>query len=90
MLLGRQTHFSKAEAYFLQWRNTMAIRRSKKLKRRKRDRTGRRAEWAALTKRPEFFLCGLCVFAPWREMGFLIQAAVLATAQRRKGRKGKT
>jgi hypothetical protein len=32
----------------------------------------------------------LCVFAPSREMGFLIQAAVLAKAQRRKGRQGET
>jgi hypothetical protein len=32
----------------------------------------------------------LRAFAPWREMGFLIQATVLAKAQRRKGRKGKT
>jgi curved DNA-binding protein CbpA len=30
----------------------------------------------------------LCAFASWREIGFLIQAAVLAKAQRRKGRKG--
>jgi hypothetical protein len=30
----------------------------------------------------------LCALAPWREMGFLVQAAVLAKAQRRKGRKG--
>jgi len=30
----------------------------------------------------------LCAFAPLREMGFLIQAAVLAKAQRRKGREG--
>ncbi len=29
-------------------------------------------------------------FAPWRGMGFLIQAAVLAKAQRRKGRNGGT
>jgi hypothetical protein len=28
----------------------------------------------------------LCAFAPLREIGFLIQAAVLAKAQRRKGR----
>jgi hypothetical protein len=27
----------------------------------------------------------LCAFAPLREMGFLIQAVVLAKAQRRKG-----
>jgi hypothetical protein len=26
------------------------------------------------------------IFAPWRETGFLIQAAVLAKAQRRKDR----
>jgi hypothetical protein len=32
----------------------------------------------------------LCAFAPLRELGLLIQAAVLAKAQRRKGRKGKT
>jgi len=30
----------------------------------------------------------LRAFAPWREMRFLIQAAVLAKAQRRKRRKG--
>jgi len=30
----------------------------------------------------------LCAFAPVREMGLLIQAAVLAKAQRRKGREG--
>jgi hypothetical protein len=35
MLLGRQTHIMKAEAYFLQKRREAAIRRSKKLKRRK-------------------------------------------------------
>jgi hypothetical protein len=32
----------------------------------------------------------LRAFAPLREMGFLIQATVLAKAQRRKSRKGKT
>src|SRR5262245_54317425 len=32
----------------------------------------------------------LLAFAPWREIGFLIHAAVLAKAQRRKGREGKT
>jgi hypothetical protein len=32
----------------------------------------------------------LCAFAPLREMGFLIRAAVLAKAQRRKGRKEET
>jgi hypothetical protein len=32
----------------------------------------------------------LCAFAPLREMGLLIQAAVLAKAQRRKGREGET
>jgi hypothetical protein len=31
-------------------------------------------------------LHNLCVFAPLREMGFLIQAAVLAKAKKRKGR----
>jgi hypothetical protein len=30
----------------------------------------------------------LCALAPWREMSFLFHAAVLAKAQRRKGRKG--
>src|SRR5262245_32596093 len=29
----------------------------------------------------------LCALAPWREMGFLLQSAVLVKAQRRKGRK---
>jgi hypothetical protein len=32
----------------------------------------------------------LCVFAPWRAIGFHIQAAILARAQRRKGHKGET
>jgi hypothetical protein len=32
----------------------------------------------------------LCAFASLREMSFLIQAAVLAKAQRRKGREGET
>jgi hypothetical protein len=32
----------------------------------------------------------LCAFAPLRELGFLLQAAVLAKAQRRKGRKGES
>jgi hypothetical protein len=31
----------------------------------------------------------LCAFASLREIGFLVQAAVLAKAQRRKGREGR-
>jgi hypothetical protein len=31
----------------------------------------------------------LCAFAPLREIGFLVWAAVLAKAQRRKGREGR-
>jgi hypothetical protein len=38
----------------------------------------------------EKYMKPLRALAPWREMGFLNQAAVLAKAQRRKGRKGKT
>src|SRR5215475_10091301 len=40
--------------------------------------------WPLIIKWPR-----LCAFAPLREIGFLVQAAVLAKAPRRKGREGR-
>jgi hypothetical protein len=61
MLLGLQTDFSKAEAYFLQRRREVTIRRSKKLKRKKRDWSGKESKTGGGRQKEAFLRRGATV-----------------------------